>query len=105
MIARIWFGKTRASDADAYLDYLRKTGVAAFRSTAGNQGWTVLRRVGAEHADFVMISFWESEDAIRRFAGDDVDRAVYFPEDERYLLELPEKLDHYEVVDARPPKA
>lgn len=97
MIARIWFGKTRPEDADVYLDYLRRTGVAAFRSTPGNQGSMVLRRVG-EHADFVVVSFWESEDAIRRFAGEEIDRAVYYPEDERYLLEMTETLDHYEVA-------
>ena len=98
MIARSWSGRTRCENSDAYLDYLEKTGVTAFRSTPGNQGSMVLRRLGEAHAEFVVVSFWESEEAIRRFAGDDVERAVYYPEDERYLLEMPETLDHYDVV-------
>lgn len=102
MIARIWRGVTHAAHADEYLTYLNATGLPAYRATPGNRGVRVLRRVtgageGAQ-AEFILISLWESWDAIRRFAGDDVEKAVYYPEDTRYLLALEPNVTHYEVV-------
>ena len=97
MIARLWFGSTRAVDADAYVDYLERTGVAAHRATPGNRGSLVLRRRAGEKAEFLVLSLWESEEAIARFAGDG-GPAVYFPEDERYLVERRDEIDHYEIV-------
>lgn len=97
MIARLWFGSTRIEDADAYVSYLEQTGVAAHRATAGNRGSLVLRRRRGDRAEFVVLSMWESEEAIARFAGEG-GPAVYFPEDERYLVERRDEIDHYEVV-------
>jgi heme-degrading monooxygenase HmoA len=97
-IARVWRGVTRAARADEYLDYLNETGVAACRATEGNLGVRIMRRVDDGHAEFVFVSLWESFDAIRRFAGDDYERAVYYPEDEGFLLELEPNVAHYEVA-------
>ena len=77
MIARSWAGATRASDADAYLDYLHATGFAEYRATPGNRGVLALRRLAGERAEFLLLTLWESEGAIRRFAGDDIERAVH----------------------------
>jgi len=98
MIARTWRGATRAEDAEAYLDYLHRTGFRGYRETPGNLGAFGLRRVADGRAEFVIVSFWDSEDAIRRFAGDDIERAVFFPEDERFLIERDEHVEHFEVV-------
>ena len=98
MIARIWRGVTPAEQADAYLEYLEATGLKDYRSTEGNRGVRVLRRIEGEHADFMIISLWDSMDAIRGFAGDDVERAVYYPEDRNYLLEFEPNVAHYEVI-------
>lgn len=98
MIARSWAGATRASDADAYLDYLHATGFAEYRATPGNRGVLALRRLAGERAEFLLLTLWESEEAIRRFAGDDIERAVFYPEDERYLIARDERVRHYEVV-------
>lgn len=98
MIARSWAGATRASDADAYLDYLHATGFAEYRATPGNRGVLALRRLAGERAEFLLLTLWESEGAIRRFAGDDIERAVFYPEDERYLIARDERVRHYEVV-------
>ena len=57
-----------------------------------------LRRIAADRAEFLLLTLWESEEAIRRFAGDDIGRAVFYPEDERYLIERDERVEHYEVV-------
>jgi heme-degrading monooxygenase HmoA len=98
MIARVWRGWTHAKDADRYLDYLRRTGLPDARATLGNRGVQIQRRMVAERAEFVFTSFWESMDAIRGFAGDDVHRARYYPEDEEMLLALPPDIDHFDVV-------
>lgn len=97
MIARVWTGRTRAEDADAYLRYVEETGAAQQRATPGNRGSWILRHVDGKEAEFQVISLWESEDHIRAFAGEDVERAVYYPEDERYLLEMSPAVAHYEV--------
>jgi heme-degrading monooxygenase HmoA len=98
MIARTWAGATRAADADAYLDYLHATGLAAYRATPGNRGVLALRRVEGDRAEFLLLTLWDSEDAIRRFAGDDIGRAVFYPEDERFLIARDEHVNHYEVA-------
>ncbi len=100
MIARIWKGITPAVKAEQYLDYLLKTGVAELQATEGNEGVYVLRRIDGEQAEFTFISLWASWDAIRRFAGAEIDRAVYYPEDKDYLLALEPKVIHYEVLVA-----
>lgn len=98
MIARIWRGATRAADAPAYVEYLRGTGLKAYRSTPGNRGaWILWREVG-DRAEFVAVSFWVSRDAIRAFAGDDIDQAVFYPEDDRYLVERGLTAEHYQVA-------
>ena len=98
MIARTWAGATRAADADTYLEYLHRTGLAEYRNTPGNRGVLALRRVSGDRAEFLLLTLWESEDAIRRFAGDDIGRAVFYPEDERFLVARDERVNHYEVV-------
>src|SRR5918992_5196190 len=98
MIARIWRGATRAEDAEPYLRYLQETGYRAFRETSGNLGALGLRRIVDGKAEFLVVSFWESADAIRRFAGDDIDRAVFYDEDDRFLVERDDHVSHFEVV-------
>jgi heme-degrading monooxygenase HmoA len=100
MVARTWRGATRAEDAERYLEYLHQSGLAAFQETPGNRGATVLRRVAAGRAEFVVVSLWESAEAIRSFAGADIGRAVFFPEDDRYLVERDLHVDHFDVVYA-----
>jgi heme-degrading monooxygenase HmoA len=98
MLARIWHGVTHADKAEEYFEFLKKTGVTDYQSVAGNQGVTVLRRIEGDRAHFLILTLWDSMDAIRRFAGSDVDKAKYYPEDERFLLEFEEKVVHYTVL-------
>jgi heme-degrading monooxygenase HmoA len=101
VIARVWFGRTKAEDYDPYLAYLEESGVAELERTPGNQGVMVLRRLDGEETEFAVISLWNSLDDVRAFAGDDIDTARYFPDDARYLLEFTPKLKHYEVAIER----
>ena len=101
MIARIWRGMTAASNADEYLEYLRLTGMREYEETDGNRGVFVLRHTQGEHTEFILLSLWDSMDAVRRFAGENADIAKYYPRDAHYLLELEPHVRHYEVADVR----
>ena len=79
MIARTWTGTVRRSDADEYAEYIRETGFAEYGQTPGNRGAWMLRRDEGERTEFITLSLWESEDAIRSFAGDDIEAAVLYP--------------------------
>jgi heme-degrading monooxygenase HmoA len=101
-LARLWRGATKAEDAAAYLAYLHETGIAEYRRTPGNRGVIVLRRIGSERAEFLLLTLWESEDAVRRFAGEDMERAVFYPDDDRFLIARDERVRHFDVVFAAP---
>lgn len=104
MIARRWKGRVRADQADAYLAYLQETGLNDYATTPGHLGTTILRRTDDGVTEFELITYWESTDAIRAFAGDDISVARYYPEDAEFLLEMNEHVEHWEVV-ARAPTA
>jgi antibiotic biosynthesis monooxygenase (ABM) superfamily enzyme len=97
MIARVWRGSTRAADADAYAAYLEETGMRGARALPGNRGTLVLRRMNDGYAEFETILLFDSLENISAFAGDDVDAAVFFPEDDRYLVEREPTVRHFEV--------
>jgi len=98
MIARFWRGVTSKSRADEYFEYLEKTGLKEYRSTEGNRGVYVFRRIENDHAEFLLMSLWDSYDAIKRFAGPNFEKAVYYPEDKKFLLELEPNVLHYEIL-------
>lgn len=98
MIARIWRGAVRSEDRDGYVGYLDEVGIPGYRNVPGNQGaWTLSRDLGDGRAEIVTLSFWESEDAIRSFAGDHIDRAVFYSKDDRYLVERDVTVTHFRV--------
>ena len=99
MIARIWTGTVQRADADVYADYIRETGFAEYAETRGNRGAWLLRRDDGEQTEFVPLSMSDSVEAIRAFAGDDIEAPVLYPEDERYLVDRRSTIAHYEVAD------
>jgi hypothetical protein len=98
-IARIWRGRTPAAKAAEYLDFLQRKGLSGYRATEGNRGVEVLLRIDGQVAEFLLLSYWDGYDAIRRFAGPDPERAVYYPEDDEFLLEKEPTVTHYEVFE------
>ncbi len=98
MIARTWIGRTRSEDFESYTQYVQQTGIDALRQTPGNRGAWLLRRLDGSEAEFEVISLWESRESIVAFAGDDLEKAVYYPEDERYLLAMAPQVTHYEML-------
>lgn len=97
MIARVWRGAVARADSDAYAEYMQETGVAGYESTPGNQGVWMLRRDVGEKTEFVMFTLWDSMGAIEGFAGEDPEVAVFYPEDERFLIERELTVTHFEV--------
>lgn len=97
MIARIWHGVTPAAKADAYLEFLNHSGVPDYQATPGNRGVYVLHRIQGDQAHFLTITFWDSPEAIAKFAGPDIDKAKYYPEDKDFLLEFEPTVTHYAV--------
>lgn len=98
MIARIWRGVTREADKDAYFEYLEKTGLKEYAAVPGNRGVWTLRRLAEGKCEFTLISLWDSWEAITAFAGPDPEKAVFYPEDDKFLLERGPRVLHYEVL-------
>lgn len=89
----------RREVADEYADYIRETGFSAYAATPGNRGSWMLRRDSEERTEFLTFSLWDSYEAIRSFAGEDIETAVYYPKDDEFLIERDERVTHYEVAD------
>lgn len=99
MIARIWRGWVSTDRADEYVKYIDRTGLSEYRQTPGNLGaemWT--RDLGDGRSEVTTLSWWDSLDAIRGFAGDDIERAVFYPEDDEFLVDREVVVTHHEVV-------
>ena len=97
MIARVWRGATRADDAGAYAAYIEESGVGPARALPGARGSLVLRRIEGDRAEFETIILFDSLDDVRAFAGDDLERAVFFPDDDRYLVDRDLHVTHHDV--------
>jgi heme-degrading monooxygenase HmoA len=102
MIARTWRGATRAADSDRYAEYVEATGLRAVAETPGNLGALLLRRptdaAGQPGTEFFVLSFWESMEAVERFAGPTPEQAVFYPDDDAFLVRRDLTVDHFEVV-------
>ena len=98
MIARIWRGAVRTDDADEYAQYIRDTGFAEYGRTAGNRGAWMLRRDDGGETEFLTFSMWDSREAIKAFAGEDIEAAVLYPEDEKFLIGE-STIVHFDVAD------
>lgn len=99
MIARTWRGATRAADGETYARYVRDTGLTGYRMTPGNRGACLLYRLQDDKALFLTLSLWGSLDDIHAFAGDEISQAVFYPEDDRYLIERDIRADHWQVAE------
>ena len=91
----MWHGVAAAERTD---EYLNETGVPDYREIEGNRGVYVLRRTDGDRAHFLTVSFWDSIEEVKAFAGPDPEKARYYPEDEEFLLEFEPQVKHYDVV-------
>jgi heme-degrading monooxygenase HmoA len=102
MIDRIWHGRTPRERADEYAAFLTERAIPDYREQQGNLDVLILRRDEKDVTHFVTVTRWESEEAIRAFAGDDLRRPVYYREDAQFLLEMEPEVQHYTVVARAP---
>ncbi len=97
MIARIWHGKVSPENGNEFFRYIKKTGYRGLKATKGNCGVQIFRRDEEEASHFVIISFWDSPESVRRFTGPDSSRAHLYPRDKQFLHEI-EQVLHYDVL-------
>ena len=97
MIVRLWHGRTARSDYEAYTEFMRERAAPDYKSVDGNIACYVLRRLAGDAAHFLLITHWESMDAVKAFAGPNPETAKYYPEDDEFLLEKEETSQLYEV--------
>jgi heme-degrading monooxygenase HmoA len=101
MIARLWHGRTKTSDAVAYRQYVINTGIKGYRSVKGNLGAQIWQQQEGSVTHICTLSWWEDYESIKAFAGEDFEKAKYYEEDKKYLLELEPAVQHYECYDFR----
>lgn len=98
-ITRMWHGTTKAQHADEYLKYVEDTGMKEYRTIKGNLSAKLLRRIEGDVCHFLTVTEWDSYDSIKKFAGDEFQKAKYYPEDKNYLLAFEEHVVHYETFE------
>ncbi len=98
-IVRIWAGRVLPEKADTYEQFLRERAIPDYTSVQGNLGGIILRRDEQNHVEFIIITFWNSIDSIKAFAGENYEKAKYYKEDKEYLLEFPEHVKHYRIIE------
>ena len=97
MILRMWRGWTRIEDTEAYADYILGTGIAEYKATPGNRGAYIVSRTVGDRSEFLTISFWDDEDSIMAFAGEDIEDAVFYSQDDRFLVDRETTVRHFTV--------
>ena len=102
MIVRIWHGRTPRGVADEYGAFLARRAIPDYRSVPGNLAAAVYRRDDGDVTHFLAVSRWANEDAIRAFAGRELLKARYYPEDTGYLLEFEPEVQHFTEVGLSP---
>jgi heme-degrading monooxygenase HmoA len=97
MIARIWHGKTSLKNFEAYTEFLKNVAIPDYQRTVGFKGLSFLRQIRDNEGHFNLITYWDNLEVIKNFAGEDLEKAKYYPEDDAFLLEFEEYVQHHEV--------
>ena len=97
MIARIWKGRTKIKHLEEYTAFMKVRAIPDYKKTDGFIKLTFLKRTDNEFAYINLQTFWKNLEVVKNFAGDDFEKAKYYPEDKSYLIDFPEKVTHYEV--------
>lgn len=99
VIARTWHGAVPIEKSDKYLELMRNVAIRDYKTTPGNRGAYVLYRKAGDIAHFIMLTYWDSLEAVSRFAGRDISIAKYYDFDADYLIELEPTVQHHQVFD------
>jgi heme-degrading monooxygenase HmoA len=98
LIARIWHGQTTAAIAEEYTRYLYENGVKKIEAIPNNRGTQMFREFDGGRCDFTVISYWDSVESIKQYAGENYEKTNVLPRDPEYLLEVEPKVQHLEVL-------
>jgi heme-degrading monooxygenase HmoA len=98
MIARVWRGRAKPKDADAYEAMLKPELLPGVSKVKGYKGSYLLRRENGEDVEFITILLWDSLDSVRAFAGADFEASIIPEERRKYLSQHYAKAKHYEIV-------
>jgi len=99
MIARLWHGKVSSAKATDYHQYLLATGLKEYAAVPGNRSVSLLKKEEGNITHYYTLTYWDDVNAIKQFAGEDYEKARYYPEDKDYLLEFEPLVMHYEVLE------
>jgi len=101
MILRMWKGQATPEKAEKYVQHARKNVFPELRRIEGHRGAYLLRRAMNGAVEFVVLTLWDSMDAVRKFAGAKPQRAVVAPDAQALLSRFDDFVSHYEVVEGR----
>ena len=98
-VARMWRGRVPTARANEYEHYLDTEGVQKLRAIKDNLGAQMFRRdLGDNSTEFVVISYWPSRDAIRAYAGADIEKVHDLPRDKEFLIDPEKTVRHYDII-------
>ena len=97
MIVRMWHGRVDASKSDEYAEFMKQRAAPDYRSVDGLQKLLFLRKNEKDVAHFLLVTYWDSMESVKKFAGEQPEKAKYYPEDDQFLLEKEELSALYEV--------
>jgi heme-degrading monooxygenase HmoA len=98
MIARMWRGSAIRERADDYVKHLQKFVVPELCQIDGFRGIYLLRRNSSDDVEFLVLTFWESMEAIHKFAGENPEVAVVAPAARVLFREYDAEVKHFEIV-------
>jgi len=98
-VLREWRAEIRRDLKDEYVRYVTETGLASYLGTPGNLGASIaVRDLDAQRSEIVTLSWWTDLEAIKAFAGEEIGRARYYIQDDRFLLTRPDHVNHYDAT-------
>ena len=100
MIARMWHGKVPKEKSEAYHRYLLETGLKDLAKIAGNKANFLFKKDEGQITHFYTCAFWDTVASIKQFAGEEYEKARYYPGDKDFLLEFEPNVTHFEVLEA-----
>lgn len=99
MIARYWHGVVQADNEHVFETFLKEKAIPKFDGNPGFMDFTIIKKYDFNAVHFNVITYWQNYEYIKQFAGDNINKAIYYTEDQDLLLELEEEVKHYEVMD------
>ncbi len=93
----MWHGRVDSSNSAEYAEFMKQRAVPDYSSVEGLQKLLFLRNNEKDVAHFLLVTYWDSMESVKKFAGEQPEKAKYYPEDDQFLLEKEELSALYEV--------